>query len=332
MKNGLIETTPAGLYCEAGGFYIDPWEPVELAVITHAHSGRARPGSGAYLTSEPGAGLLRERLGAGAVIETAPYGRIVHHNGVAISLHPAGHIPGSAQVRVARRGEVWVASGDYKRETDGVSEPFEPVRCHTFLTEATYALPIYRWRPQEEIFAEIHAWWRANQASGRTSVLFGCPLGKAQRLMAGLDPGIGPILVHGAAARFLPAYEALGIRLPRAEQAGESNARLTRGRAIVIAPPAAQASPWLRKFGPVSTGFASGQMQIRGARRRRNVDRGFVLSDHADWTALLETIRATGAATVAATHGYARALARWLQENGWNARVLPARFEEEIEE
>lgn len=328
----LLETTAAGLYCAAGDFYIDPWAPVDRAVITHAHSDHARPGCGAYLTSGRGAGLLRECLGPDAQIETAPYGQPVHRNGVEISLHPAGHILGSAQVRITFRGEVWVFSGDYKREPDPTSEAFELLRCHTFVTECTYGLPIYRWRPASEVFDGIHAWWRSNQERGRTSILYGYALGKAQRLLAGLDPEVGPILVHGAVARFLPVYQAGGIALPPVEWVDDANARSTRGRALVLAPPSAAGSPWLRKFGEVSTGFASGWMQIRGARRRRNLDRGFVLSDHADWDGLLETIRATGAESIGLTHGHTRVLARYLEENGWSARSMATRFEGEEDE
>ncbi len=324
----LLHSTDRGLYCAAGDFYIDPWQPVERAVITHAHGDHARPGCGAYLTTDRGAPLLRERLGPDAKIETVPYGRTVHFNSVEVSLHPAGHILGSAQIRIATSGEVWVASGDYKTHPDATCEPFEPFRCHTFLTESTYGLPIYRWRPPEEIFAEIQQWWAANQAIGRSSVLFAYSLGKAQRILAGIDASIGPIFVHGAVARYLAAYAAAGVQLPPVEHAEGA----TRGCGLVLAPPSARGTPWLRRFGESSTAFVSGWMQIRGARRRRAVDRGFVLSDHADWPALLDTIRATGAENVLATHGYTGPLTRWLQERGANARAVTTSFEGDAED
>ena len=308
----LIEPTTQGLWCAAGGFYIDPAEPVTRAVLTHAHSDHARPGCASYLTAEAGLGLLRERLGPDAAIETIAYGRKVRLGDVDVSLHPAGHILGSAQVRLEHRGEVWVVSGDYKRDPDPTCAPFEPLRCHVFVSESTYGLPVYRWQPQEEVLGEIHAWWRANQQTGRTSILFAHALGKAQRILAALDPGVGPIAVHGAVARYLPAYTAAGVKLPPlADQ--------VRGEGLVIAPPSARGSPWLRRFGPSSTATASGWMQVRGMRRREGVDRGFVLSDHADWEPLLATIRDTQAERVLLMHGYAAAVARWLKEQGWSA-------------
>src|SRR5690349_17905297 len=162
----LLEATDKGLYCAAGDFYVDPWAPVDRAVVTHAHADHARPGCRAYLTTEKGAIVLRERTGEDASIETLAYGATTDLNGVTVSLHPAGHILGSAQVRVEHRGEVWVVSGDYKTERDLTCDAFEPIRCQTFVTESTFGLPVYRWRAQQEVFDEINAWWRANQARG----------------------------------------------------------------------------------------------------------------------------------------------------------------------
>jgi putative mRNA 3-end processing factor len=328
----LLEPTDKGLYCAAGGFYVDPWAPVDRAVVTHAHADHARAGCGAYLASETGSFVLRERVGGEASIQPVPYGETTHMNGVSVSLHPAGHILGSAQVRVEHKGEVWVVSGDYKTERDATCEPFEPVRCHAFVTESTFGLPVYRWRPQQEVFDEINAWWRANQARGWTSVLFAYALGKAQRLLAGVDAGIGPLVTHGAVLRFVDAYRRAGIQLPDVVYVEKENLAEVKGKALVIAPPSAMNTPWLRKFGDVSTAFASGWMQIRGARRRRAIDRGFAISDHADWDGLLETIKSTGAERVAVTHGYTGVLVRWLQEQGLDAWVMPTRYEGEVEE
>ena len=317
----LLKVTDRGLYCTAGDFYVDPWKPVDFAVTTHAHSDHARSGSRHYLTSEPGRGVLQERLGAGARIEAIAYGQRVVRNGVTISLHPAGHILGSAQVRVEYRGEVWVVSGDYKTQSEPTCAPFEPVRCDTFITESTFGLPIYRWRPQAEIFSGINTWWRANQGAGRTSVLFAYSLGKAQRVLAGVDPTIGPIFVHGAVAKLLPHYAAAGVKLPEIEPI-----RATNPCGLVIAPGSVDGTPWLRKFGEISKAFASGWMMLRGARRRQALDRGFVLSDHADWEGLIASIRATGAQRVWVTHGSTGAMVRWLRENGWEADALATRF------
>lgn len=328
----LLTKTERGLYCGQGKFYVDPWEPVEVAVITHAHSDHARPGSRLYLAEVSGAALLQERLGPEHQVETLRYGQSMSRDGVSISLHPAGHILGSAQVRIEYRGEVWVVSGDYKLEREPTCAPFEALRCHGFVTESTFGLPVYHWPPQAEVFAEIHDWWRQNQARARTSVLFCYALGKAQRLLSGLDAAIGPIFLHGAIERFLPAYRAAGITFPATEQVDPESIKRAAGRALVLAPELANHSPWLRKFGEHSSAFASGWMQVRGARRRRSADRGFVLSDHADWKGLLSTIEATGADTIWATHGYAGPLARWLREQGRNAEAIDTRFQEAVTE
>jgi putative mRNA 3-end processing factor len=322
----LLKITDRGLHCPAGDFYVDPWKAVDFAVITHAHSDHARAGSRYYLTADAGRSVLQERLGSATRIEGLPYAQTTVRNGVTISLHPAGHILGSSQVRVEYRGEVWVVSGDYKVEPEPTCASFEPVRCHTFITESTFGLPIYRWRPQAEVFDGINAWWRANQVGGRTSVLFAYSLGKAQRLLAGIEASIGPILIHGAVAKLLPHYAAVGVALPAVQTADAESVRAAKGRGLVIAPGSVEDTPWLRKFGETSKAFASGWMLLRGARRRRALDRGFVLSDHADWEGLQASIRATGAQRVWVTHGSTGAMVRWLRENGWEAEALATRF------
>jgi putative mRNA 3-end processing factor len=329
----LLVNTDRGLYCPPGDFYVDPWQPVARAVITHAHSDHARLGSEAYLTAEPGHNVLRYRLGDEARIETLPYGAGKDINCVRLSLHPAGHILGSAQVRIECRGRVAVVTGDYKTDSADVTcESFEPVRCHLLVSECTFGLPIYRWRPQAELIEKIHGWWRASQQQRRTAVLQAYSLGKSQRILAALDLSIGPVLVHGAIAALLPAYRAAGVRLPDVQRADFGNAKVTRGRALVIAPPGATASPWIRKFGPVSTAIASGWMQIRGTRRRKAVDRGFPLSDHADWDGLNATIAASGAEEVWLTHGSTGPMTRWLVERGMKARSIATQFEGEADE
>jgi putative mRNA 3-end processing factor len=325
----LIRLTDRGLYCELGDFYIDPWEPVDRAVITHAHGDHATWGSRAYLTAQPGAGVLRARMGPAASIRGIAYGEPVSLHGITISLHPAGHILGSSQVRLAHRGEVWVVSGDYKTDPDPTCTPFEPVRCHTFITESTFGLPIYRWPSQAEVFADINGWWRSNAANGKTSMLYGYTLGKAQRLIAGLDPSIGPILTHGAVERMTAAYREAGVALPLTRYAGTAERRTDAKGAIVIAPPHASASSWTRRFGAQSSGFASGWMLVRGARRRRSLDRGFPLSDHVDWPGLLAAIRESEAGEIWVTHGFTGPVVRWLSEQGLNARAVQTRFEGE---
>lgn len=323
----LLQLTERGLYCAAGDFYIDPWQPVERAVVTHAHADHARRGSRSYLAAAPGETVLRLRMGHEARIETLDYGVPTTINGVRVSFHPAGHVLGSAQVRVEQRGEVWVVSGDYKTEPDATCAPFEPVRCHSFITEATFGLPIYRWQPQAKVFDEINRWWRANQEVGKASLLFGYALGKSQRLMAGVDPSIGPIYTHGAVERLNAGYRAAGVPLPSTTYVGDAPRITDWSRALIVAPPSADGTPWVRRFGAHATGFASGWMQIRGARRRRAIDRGFVLSDHCDWPGLLAAVEASGAERVWVTHGYIPVVVRWLVEHGIDAQGLQTRFE-----
>ncbi len=313
----MVVVRKEGLYCVPGQFYIDPWRPVERAVITHAHGDHARYGHGRYLTAAAGVHVLRSRLGE-ITVDGLEYGERIVHNGVTISLHPAGHVLGSAQVRMECGGEVWVASGDYKVEPDKTCAPFEPVRCHTFITESTFGLPIYRWEPEQSIFDDINRWWRKNADEGRCSVIFGYSFGKAQRILSGLDPAIGPIVCHGAVEPLNRVYREGGIALPPTLMVSDvSKADLKR--AIVVAPPSASGSPWMKRFGDYSDAFASGWMQLRGARRRRGVDRGFVLSDHADWPGLMSAIGATGAGRIIVTHGSIPVLVRWLCQQGLDA-------------
>lgn len=324
MSTEMVIVRKEGLYCVPGQFYIDPWRPVQRAVITHAHGDHARGGHQHYLTAAPGVNVLKARLGDIPVTGLA-YGERVVHNGVTVSLHPAGHVLGSAQVRMEYRGEVWVASGDYKVEADATCTPFEPVRCDTFITESTFGLPVYRWLPQQEIFDDVNAWWAANAAQGRASVLLGYSFGKAQRLLSGLEPSTGPIICHGAAQGLNQVYRDSGIWLPSTAMVSDVP-KSEIGRSIVLAPPSAAGSPWIRRFGDYSDAFASGWMQLRGARRRRGVDRGFVLSDHADWPGLLQAIAATGAQRVIVTHGSIAVLVRWLQQQGLQASGFDTEF------
>ncbi len=328
----LLRATEDGLYCAAGDFFIDPWRPVERAVITHAHADHARWGCQRYLASRDGQGLLKARLGNEAMIDAVSYGEKILLNGVSLSLHPAGHVLGSAQVRLEYEGEVWVASGDYKVESDTTCAPFEPVPCHVFISESTFGLPIYRWPSQSQVFEEINAWWRLNQRLRKASILFAYSLGKSQRVLAGVDHEIGPIFTHGAVEKMNRVYRESGITLPKTSYVSDTTKGTDWSQALIVAPPSAHGSPWVRRFGPASTGFVSGWMRIRGARRRRSVDRGFVLSDHADWPGLLNAIDATGAEQIWLTHGYSAIVARKLVESGRDARILATRYEGESDD
>ncbi|MCA3133277.1 MAG: ligase-associated DNA damage response exonuclease [Rhodocyclaceae bacterium] len=321
----LVQATPRGLYCPPGDFFIDPWRPVERAVITHAHADHARRGHGRYLAAGVGERVLRARLGE-ISLQCVGYGEAVTINGVRVSLHPAGHVLGSAQVRIDHGGEVWVVSGDYKVEPDATCTAFEPVRAHAFVTESTFGLPVYRWSSGAVLFEEVSRWWRGNAAAGRASVVYAYAFGKAQRILAGVDSSIGPIVCHGAVEALNRAYRDSGVLLPPTLLASHVADRAVLSRALVVAPPSAQGSPWLSRFGEYSDAFASGWMQLRGARRRRAVDRGFVLSDHADWPGLVQAIRESAATRVFVTHGYVPVMVRWLQEQGWDAQPMESEY------
>jgi putative mRNA 3-end processing factor len=329
----LITLTPEGLYCPPGEFHVDPWRPVERALITHAHGDHARRGSRHYHAALSGVGLLRRRLGPEAMVEGHEFGKPLPFGATTVSFHPAGHVLGSAQIRIEAAGEIWVISGDYKRAPDPSCEAFEVVPCDVFITEATFALPIYRWDPVDQVIDALLGWWDANAAAGRASVLFCYALGKAQRVLAELGRRTArPVFVHGAIDAPLDAYRDEGISFAPTVPVGARTRGESFAGELIIAPPSAFGSPWMRRVGDASTGFASGWMRVRGNRRRRGFDRGFVLSDHVDWPALLRTIQETGARRVLATHGYSNTLARYLREIGLAADPLETFFGDEAED
>jgi putative mRNA 3-end processing factor len=326
----LIEFTDKGLWCPQGGFYIDPWLPVDRAVITHAHSDHARPGSGHYLSHPLTEVLLQLRLGPHSA-QTAEWGDPVYLNGVKVSLHPAGHVAGSSQVRVEYKGDVWVVSGDYKTENDGISGIFEPVKCRTFVTESTFGLPIYNWKPQPQIYGAIRDWVLENRSVGKASLLIAYSLGKAQRLLSCVKDIGERIFVHGAVWNVHQALVTAGVRLPEVERVWPDMPKETFRGQVIIAPSSAGDSPWVKRFGDFATGVCSGWMQVRGHVRRRNADAGFALSDHADWKGLLEAIRATGAESVFVTHGFQSALSRYLNEQGIPSAEVKTEYGEDEE-
>ncbi len=327
----IIEFTDKGLYCPQGGFYIDPWKPVDYAIITHAHSDHARWGSKNYLCHHLTKPLLQLRLGDNNY-QSLEWGDTIIINGVKVSLHPAGHIIGSSQVRVEYKHEVWVFSGDYKTENDGISGIFEPVRCNTFITESTFGLPIYKWKKQSEIFDSIKNWILKNHEEQKTSVLIAYSLGKAQRVLQPLlETGL-KIFAHGAVYNVQHTLINNGWRLPHITRVeADAPKEIYKGN-IIIAPPSADGTPWMKKFYPYSVGVCSGWMQVRGNARRRNVDAGFVLSDHADWDGLLSAVKGTGAEKVFVTHGFQSAFSRYLNENGIAADEVKTAYGAEDEE
>ncbi|NBC88803.1 MAG: ligase-associated DNA damage response exonuclease [Alphaproteobacteria bacterium] len=325
MTDPVLSFTDRGIYCPAGDFHIDPWRPVDRALITHGHADHARPGHNRYLATRAALPVMRHRLGDIEAQGTG-WGERLRIGDAEVSFHPAGHLPGSAQIRVSVGGEVWVVSGDYKTAPDGLCEPFEPLRCHSFISECTFGLPVFKWRAQAEVAAEIDAWWAANAAAGRASILGAYSLGKAQRLLAMVDTRIGPILTHGAVENTNAVLRAQGYPLPDTTRVTPQTDPGVYPGALVIAPPSALGTPWARRFGTSSTGFASGWMRLRGVRRRRAADRGFVVSDHADWPGLLDAIAQTEAERIFVTHGYTDIFARWLSEAGYDAGIVDTRF------
>jgi len=327
----LIDFTDKGLFCTQGQFYIDPWQAVDKAIITHAHSDHARGGSKYYLCHHDTKPLLQLRLGINNY-ESISWNEPIYINGVKVSLHPAGHIIGSSQVRVEYQGEVWVVSGDYKTENDGISGQFEPVACHTFITESTFGLPIYHWQPQNTQFDAMRKWIQLNKEQGRTSLLLAYSLGKAQRVIKNLAGCVDHVFVHGAVFNTQQALKNAGWHFPEAEKVTAGISKELFHHNLVVAPGSAADSPWIKKMQPVSVGVCSGWMQVRGNVRRKNIDAGFALSDHSDWNGLLQSVKATGASKVFVTHGFQSAFSRFLNENGIEAGEVKTAFGNEEEE
>ena len=325
----VLNNTPRGLYCETGDFHIDPYDGgVETAIITHAHSDHARPGSAHYICSTPSVPLLRRRVGDDAKITGVDFGQELEFGEVTVSLHPAGHILGSAQVRVERAGVIWVFTGDFKRDEDPTCRTFEVVECDTLITEATFALPVYTWKPGADVAREVFNWWMTNRDRGKTSLLAGYSLGKSQRLLAELTRFTDErVLLHGALLDFVDMYRTAGIDMLPTEYVTDQPVDTDYSGDLVVCPPSALSSNWTRRFEDYSDGFASGWMRVRGVRRRRGYDAGFVMSDHADWPQLLQTVRDTGASCVYATHGKTDAFVRFLREEmGIEAHPLDTTF------
>ena len=331
MSKPVLTFTDRGIYCPAGDFFIDPWRPVDRALITHGHADHAREGHARYLATHEALPVMRHRLGE-ITAEGIGFNETRRIGGADVSFHPAGHLPGSAQIAVTVKGETWVVSGDYKTADDGFCEPFEPVRCHAFITECTFGLPVFRWDDQAEVADQINAWWAANARDGAFSILGAYSLGKAQRVLSLLDRGIAPILTHGAVENTNTVLKAQGYDLPETIHVTPDLNPKEQPGALIVAPPSALGSTWSRRFRPASAAFASGWMRLRGVRRRRAGDRGFVLSDHADWDGLQSAIKATGAEKVFTTHGYTDIFARWLKAQGYDAHVVSTEYGGEEDE
>ena len=314
-RDPLLTFTTRGIYCPDGDFYIDPSLAVERALVTHGHSDHAYRGHAHYLCTHAALPVIRHRLGRIAA-EGIAYDEPRRIGNVTVSFHPAGHVPGSAQIRIERDGEVWVVSGDYKTAADGLCEPFTPIRCHTFITECTFGLPIFQWRPEAEILQQIADWWARNAAQGRISILAAYSFGKAQRLMAGIPPQ-GPIHTHPVVEDVTEILRSQGYRLPTTHRI--TSAPVPRN-ALVIAPPNVLSNDWAYPLTPHAIGFASGWMALNA--RRKGLESAFTLSDHADWPGLNQAVRATGATRIFVTHGYTQPFRRWLERQGYDAGIV----------
>jgi len=330
MRAPLLAFNDKGIYCAQAKVYLDPWKPVDNAIISHGHADHSRWGHKNYITHHSNVPIIRHRLGE-IVVTGKEWNETFTINGVTFSLHPAGHIIGSSQIRVEYKGEVWVFTGDYKMEDDGVAVPYEPVKCHSFITECTFGLPAFKWVPQQQVMNDINQWWQQNLEDGRTSILFGYSLGKAQRLLKHLDPSIGKIYTHGAIENMTEVLRAQ-IEFPATTRITRNTKKEDLKGSMVLAPPSAHGTPWIRKMVPYVTASASGWMAFRGARRRRAIDKGFVLSDHCDWQGLLQAIEITGCEKVICTHGYTEIFSRFLREKGYDARTEESQYEGELGE
>jgi putative mRNA 3-end processing factor len=322
----LLTFNASSIYCPQADIHIDPWQPVDRAIITHAHSDHAKPGCRNYLAHKDSESIMRLRLGEDISLQTVGYGESFSINGVNFSLHPAGHIVGSSQIRVEYQGEVWVVSGDYKLQDDHFCTPFEPVKCNTFITESTFGLPIYKWPNQGEVFQDVREWVKQNQLQGKASVLMGYALGKMQRLIKNLQPFDHPVFAHGAIYNVNERLRATGHDLPFIPLVTREPGKHAFRGALILAPPSALNTPWLKRLEPLSTGYCSGWMAIRGAKNRKSVDRGFVLSDHADWNDLNTAVSDTGAEKIFVTHGFTDTYARWLNEKGIEAKEVKTMY------
>ncbi len=321
-REPLFKISEAGLFCPRGAFYVDPWAPVATAVITHAHADHAVKGSRRYIAAEPGRLILWSRMGQHAKIEALPFGQSIDLNGVKVSLHPAGHILGSAQVRAEYKGEIWVISGDYKVAADATCAAFKPIRCHTFVTESTFAQPIFQWEPQEVTFAQIHDWWRDNQSQNKASFVFAYALGKAQRLLAGLDQSIGPVFAHRDIEAVNVLYRQSGVDLPPARIPNQGMTPAEWERSLILQTPSARWQQGFPHLGHFCNSFASGWMMLPDATHERRVHQGFPLSDHADHRELLGAVAATGAERVFVTHGYIDEFVTELKSLGYEAIAM----------
>ena len=329
----LIDFTSSGLYCPVADVYIDPWKPVDRAIITHSHADHARIGNRSYLTHRDTVPMLKHTLGEYISVQAVEYGEVISINGVNISLHPAGHIIGSAQVRLEYKGEVWVVTGDFKMENDGMSQPFEPVKCDVLVMESTFGLPLFQWKQQQDVFDEINQWWLGNIAAGKTSILIGYSLGKAQRLIYHLNKEQGPIFVHSSIEVVNQVLRRNGFDIPIVQKLDVASPGTDYSHSLILAPPTLLSTPFVNHLEPFSAAMVSGWMSLRESRRNNLIDRGFVLSDHADWNQLKTAVTESGAQRIFITNaGYSSSFYRWLRDSGYDITEVPTKYVGEMNE
>lgn len=319
----LLQLTSRGIYCHVADVYLDPIQKVSNAIISHGHGDHIKAGCKNHLCTESALPVIQHRLAnPDAVFQGIPYGRSVYINGVSFTFYPAGHIIGSAQIKVEYQGEIWVYTGDFKIENDGLAEEFEPVPCHHLITESTFGLPLFRWKKQESVYDEINQWWAENRKNGITSVISAYALGKSQRLIHGLDTSIGPVICHATIQQTHQIIRNQGFHLPHTYSFSRQTPKELLKGVLVIAPPPVCEGSWINKFAPFEIASVSGWMTLEKRRISGQHKKSFVLSDHADWDALNKAVEYSGAENIYTTHGYVDQFARHLSGKGYNAQVL----------
>lgn len=323
---GLIQNTPKGLYCPLADVFIDPQKPVTRALITHGHSDHAVTGHRYYLCTKLTEAVIKLRLGSFIQTQVVGFGERITINNVHFSFHPAGHIPGSAQIRIEHKGEVWVITGDYKTEPDKVSGDYELLKCDTFITETTFALPIYQWQPQSHIMNEILNWYKYNLTLGKSTIVLAYALGKSQRIIQNIPDEI-PIYTHTTVEDTNKVLREAGLKLRKTIQINSRVSKKDIQRGIVIAPSSILNTPLMRSLESPGLGYASGWMALSRFRKQQAATAGFVLSDHVDWNELNLVIHECGAENIWLMHGYTKEYKQYLTAIGKNVTDIGSHFQ-----
>lgn len=310
----LLISTQGGIYCQRADVYIDPSRSCKEAIITHAHSDHARGGMDLYHATVQTADLMRSRISSNLNIQEYVYGGGFVKNEVKFSFHCAGHVLGSAQIRVEYQNEVWVVTGDYKIEDDGVSGAYEQLQADHFITESTFALPVFKWEKQSDVFKKMNNWWSCNAKENIFSIIYAYSLGKAQRVLSGLSAEIGEIYVHPSVHKINKIYEKHGVVFPKTTSITGQKSLSQQG--LLISPMGITKTENISQIKKYEEAFASGWMMFKGIKNRRSFDMGFALSDHVDWDDLNRAVLESKASCVYPVHGYTKIYSRYLNEKG----------------